>query len=93
MHIDKAGHYVLSAEVYLLISGCIRARVDYGGYLLAVDKNNLTGLGLHILSAVENNAVYECVFHFRFLLEITCIFSALSAISEADIHAGVMFRL
>ena len=88
MHIDKAGHYVLSAEVYLLISGGIRARVDYGGYLLAVDKNYFTGLGLHILSAVENNAVYECVFHFRFLLEITCIFSALSAIRRGGYSCG-----
>ena len=88
MHIDKTGHNVLSAEVYLLISGDIRARVDYGGYLLVVDKNNLAGLRFHILRAVENHAVYKCIFHSRSLLEICCIFSARAVIRRSVYSYG-----
>ena len=88
MHIDKTGHNVLSAEVYLLISGDIRARVDYGGYLLAVDKNNLAGLRFHILRAVENHAAYKCIFHSRSLLEICCIFSARAVIRRSGYSCG-----
>ena len=96
MHIDKTGHYIFSAEVYLLVSGDVRVPVNNGGYLLAIDKNYLAGLRLHILSTVENDAVYKCVFHFfgsslkKVQVRIVCRGSLLA---YANINTAAMLKI
>ena len=63
VHVEKAGHQIFSAQVDRLKTHRLTARRNQSHDRFALDEDALPAQRLHILCAIQNDGVFQCVFH------------------------------
>lgn len=67
MKVDKPGHHIGSLQIHRLIAGELLRHGTDRLNDLPVDKDRHPLPGRHVLPAVKNDPVDQCVFHPKFL--------------------------